>query len=239
MSANMAKGKRSPVMNVAFHLWSAYRHVLVWFWVIFTVIYFGINEMIMRGIIPDESIRNSGREWDGASIAPRIFLLVLGILLTIGSFNSFVSNGITRRSFGRGGLLFAGLLSIICTVLHLLGYPIEMLIIEISGAERSMQYPNLAIVAITNLLMYFGYFCGGWLIGTGFYRFHWFKGLLVCGLAVAFLIGMETMTATELTGSAAADQGIILLVLALASFLIVWINDGFLRKISVKRKITL
>lgn len=239
MNGNAVKGRRSPAMNVANHLWSTYRYVLIWFWIVFTGCYVTINELIMRGYIPDEEIRESGSIWEGASFSPRIFLLVIGILLTIGSFNSFVSNGITRKSFGRGGLVFAAIMSLICTVVNLLGYPVERFIIDISGADRLLTHPNLVVEGLTSLILYFGYFCAGWLIGTGFYRFHWFKGLLICLLAVAIMVGMEIVSDMDIADAAVMDAGIKLLALAAISMLVVWMNGTFLRKVAVKRKLTI
>jgi hypothetical protein len=239
MNGNSVKERRSPAMNVAKHLWGTYRYILIWFWIVFAAIYVTINELIMRGYIPDEEIRESGSIWEGASFSPRIFLLVIGILLTIGSFNSFVSNGITRRSFGKGGLAFAGAMSLVCAVVNLLGYPIERFIIDISGAERVLVHPNFVVEGLTTLILYFGYFCAGWLIGTGFYRFHWFKGLLVCWLAVAIMVGMEIVSEMDIAEAAAADAGVKLLVLAALAALAAWLNATFLRKVAVKRKLAI
>lgn len=239
MSANAVKGKRSPAMNVAYHVWGTYWHSLIWFWGIFTVVYVGINELMMRGYIESDEIRESGSIWVGASFSPRIFLLVMGILLTIGSFNSFVSNGITRRSFGKGGLVFAAVMSLICAIVNLLGYPVERLIIHVSGSERLLLHPNLVVDGITNLILYFVYFCSGWMIGTAFYRFHWFKGLLICWLAVAIMVGIEILNEMEIVGAAAVDTGIKLLALAIIGSLVVWLNATFLRKVTVKRKLTI
>lgn len=213
--------------------------MLIWFWVIFTLIFVGINELMIRGIIPNEEIRDNGSIWIGASFSPRIFLLVLGILLTIGSFNSFVSHGITRRSFGRGGLIFVASMSFICAVINSLGYPIERIVIELSGAERVLEHPNLVVEGLINLMMYFGYFCVGWLIGTGYYRFHWIKGTLMCLLATAAVIGMEIVVSTDMLSSAAADTALKLLLLAVVSAIVIWTNQLFMRKLAVRRKITI
>ncbi|MDQ6420056.1 hypothetical protein RB620_11475 [Paenibacillus sp. LHD-117] len=237
MNAN--KGKRSPAMNVALHLWSAYKHVLLWYWIIFTGIYVTINELFMRCVIPNDEVRESGSIWAGASISPRIFLLVLGILLTVGSFSSFVSNGLTRRSFVKGSLLFMAVMSLICAAINLIGFPVERYIVDMSGAARTLDHPDLAVEGLTTLLVFFGYFCGGWLIGSGFYRFHWVKGLLVCWLSVAFMLALDYITGLELLASGAANTAINLILLLVLCAALIWLNHSFLRKAAVKRKMTM
>lgn len=239
MNASAVKAKRSPAMNVAYHLWGTYWHSLIWFWGIFTPVYVGINELMMRGYIESDEVRESGSIWVGASFSPRIFLLVIGILLTIGSFNSFVSNGITRSSFGKGGLAFAAMMSLICTIVYVLGYPIESLIVNNSELDRVLLHPNLFVEGFTSFILNLSSFCTGWLIGTAFYRFHWFKGLLVCWLAVVILVGMEMLSGMEIVDTVATDAGIKLLALAIIGALVVWLNATFLRKVSVKRKLTI
>ncbi|MHA6480633.1 hypothetical protein ACX1C1_01645 [Paenibacillus sp. strain BS8-2] len=239
MNGNAAKEKRSPARNVAYHLWKAYRHVLIWFWLVFTVIFVGINELIMRGYIPDEEFKEAGSIWSGASLSPRIFLLVLGILLTLGSLSSFVSNGVTRRAFARGGLLFIAGMSLICSLVVLIGYPIERMIIEISGAERILVHPNLLVEVLKNILLFFSYFCAGWMIGTGFYRFHWFKGLILCHLLVGVIILLEIVPSLEWVNSASGNHAINFVLLLLSCVCLAWINVRLLHRVVIRRKLTI
>ncbi|WP_337101022.1 hypothetical protein [Paenibacillus sp. YIM B09110] len=123
-----------------------YRWSLGIYWLIFICIYVIIGIVINAPALAGNDIDARGM-WEGASTSPRIFLLVIGIMLTPLSIAGFVANGVTRKYFiwGASGLIVV--YSAISALIMTLGYPIEKWIYEYYDWEITLNNPHLFIDA--------------------------------------------------------------------------------------------
>lgn len=239
----MMKSRRHPALHVALHLWSGYQRTLLRYWIIFTIAFVGIN-LILRDIGAIDEEFNIYGIWSGASSPPKIFFLIIGIFITPLSLASYISNGITRKHFTSGALLVALGMSLLSTILLNAGYPIERIVVDLFGGFDTLKHPPLVRNAVEHFFLFLGYFCCGWTIGSGFYRFNWRIGMLICLLALVPPMLMEATVSSAgymqwfsysiKTPFIAFGLEVVLLLL-LSAFSIA-VNYWMLRRIAIKRK---
>ncbi|WP_141502607.1 hypothetical protein [Paenibacillus luteus] len=246
----MSGKRKHPVLNITDHLMYSYRWTIIGYWIVFLMIYIGIGILLNSNIIVDEDMDKVG-VWEGASVSPKIFLLVIGILLTPMSLASFVSNGITRRHFVLGVSVSIAAFSAIFAVMMTAGYPIEQLIYDQNNWPLELRNPHLFTSTSQLGWIFFEYFClfftyfgSGWLIGTGFYRFNWRIGVLITLVALLPSIAMEVLLSSDWMGSLMQSvlevqrtplAALVLLALLILG-LIVLVNFMMLRRVAIKRK---
>lgn len=240
----MKQTGKHPALKVAGSLWSYYRFTLTWHWAIFVVAFVGINILLHRLEVEDVNALSDGI-WAGSASSPKIFLLVIGILLTPISLASYVSFGITRKHFALGSILLLIGMSFVSAILMTLGYPIERVIYGMIGETADLVHPPLLQSAAEHLLLFVGYFSAGWMIGSGFYRNDWRIGTVICLLALIPIILME---ATAESGGlirfmsysfdfpAFAPWLELLLQLLIAAIMLA-VNYLMLRKVAIRRKL--
>ncbi|MEK3882319.1 hypothetical protein [Paenibacillus sp. PL2-23] len=228
----MNKSGQHPALKVAGSMWSGYRVTLIWYWSIFVIVYVGINLLLRHLGEVDESMWGGGI-WEGSVYSPKIFLLVIGILVTPVSLASYVTFGITRKHFAWGSaLLFVGL-SFVCTVLTAVGYPIEQLLYQMAGGTGDLKQPPLLEGSMDYFILSVGYCLAGWLIGNGYYGKDWRVGTIICVAALVPIILMEIIADA---GTSFALWLEVLMLLVVAGLLLA-ANLFLLRKVRIRRKL--
>lgn len=237
----MTAKRKHPVLIVGGNLWSGYRASLLSYWIIFVLVFVGINLFLPNNL--SNQMETQGI-WAGAGFSPKVYLLVIGILLTPVSMSSHVSNGITRKHFVGGTIVFAIPMSLISAVVITLGFPVEQLLRDWVGGNEIMANPSLMQSGVEFFLGFLGYYAVGWMIGSGFYRYNWKAGIVISILSLLPLILMEMVGSTgvmDLFGTTVAWPEMPFLVEMLITLLIVAIimaiNYAMLRKAAIKRKL--
>ncbi|MBD2872342.1 hypothetical protein [Paenibacillus arenilitoris] len=247
----MTRSRKHPALIVAGNLMYTYRWVLATYWLVFIVIYVGIGFILRMngtagGDIDGQSI------WEGAGSSPKIFLMVVGIMMTPLSLASFVANGITRRHFIGGVMLVIAIFAIVSSILLTVGYPIERAVYEMNGWPLALKNPHLfettrqyGWIFVESFLLFFAYFGSGWLIGSGFYRFHWRVAIVLSALALLPAMAMEVVLYSDWMGQLLqtafeADRAPMPLALSLSvivAALTAALNYLMLRHVAIKKKL--
>lgn len=237
----MTAKRKHQVFIVSKSLWSGYRASLLSYWIIFVLVFVGINVFLPNNL--SNQMETHGI-WAGAGFSPKVYMLVIGILLTPVSMSSYVSSGITRKHFVGGAILFTIPISLISAVVMTLGFPVEQLLRDWVGGKEIMANPSLMQSGVEFFLGFLGYFAVGWMIGSGFYRYNWKAGIVISILSLLPLILIEMVGSTgvmDLFGTTFAWPEMPFLVEMLITLLIVAIviaiNYAILRKAAIKRKL--
>lgn len=246
----MNRKRRHPAVNVALQLMHTYRWTLSMYWLIFLVIYIAIG-VILRAPAVGYEMEAQGL-WEGASTSPKIFLLVIGILMTPLSLASFVSNGVTRRHFiwGVSGLLVV--YSAISAIIMVIGYPIEQWIYDRYDWPLELGNPHLFkdasqpwLVFVEYFFLFIAYFGSGWLIGSSFYRFNWKLAVVLCLVTLLPAMAMESVISADWIGSILQkaydiERASLAVVIPLALCVVALLLGSvylLLRQVAVKRKV--
>ncbi|OBZ08710.1 hypothetical protein [Bacillus sp. FJAT-26390] len=246
----MSGKRKHPVLNVAQHLLYTFRWTFFFYWIIFILVFIGLAVLVNEKVIPDGEL-NLNEIWESVTISPKIFLMVIGILLTPASLASFVACGVTRRHFIRGVTLFMAASSALLAILMMAGISVEQFIyernnwsIELQNAHLFTSPSQLGLVFVEYFCLFFAYFGSGWLIGSGYYRFHWRNGLLITLVAIVTAVAMDIVLTSkwlgELLQSAFNAQhtpvAAVVLLAILVIAIIVVLNDRILRRVAIKKK---
>ncbi|MCR2803478.1 hypothetical protein [Paenibacillus soyae] len=235
---------KHSALKVAGSLWSSYRMTLIWFWAIFVVVFLGINFLLLHLGEVDSDMWSEGI-WAGSVYSPKIFLFVIGILVTPISLASYVSFGITRKHFVWGSTLMLAGLSLVCAILTAAGFPIERLIYDMTGGSGSLNQPPLLESSLEFFVLCFGYCLAGCMIGNGFYRHDWRIGTIICLLALLPIILMEAIVESgslirfmsySFHSPSLAPWLELILTLAIAAMMLA-LNFSMLRKVTIRRKL--
>lgn len=141
---------------------------MAWYIPIFTVIYIGIFLIFGSAELDDLSYTSIGLN------ANSVFLLVMGIVIGSYYIKWGISLGITRKQFYKANLISGILMVLMLTaVVLLLGYLVSFL--PFVGTEALEQWSDSHPVldVINRIVVTFGAYMAGTLIGTGFYRNAW------------------------------------------------------------------
>ncbi|MGO4694073.1 hypothetical protein AB4Z50_07305 [Paenibacillus sp. 2TAB26] len=247
----MSSKRKHPVLNVAQHMMYTFRWTIFFYWVIFILIYIGVGFLMNAEAIVGPDV--DGQEiWESTTISPRLFLLVIGILLTPASLASFVSSGVTRKHFIGGVSLVLVLFSAIFALILTIGYPVEHFIYDKKNWTLELNNPHLFSSSLELGWIFFEYFClffayfgSGWLIGSGFYRFNWKIGVLISVAALLPMMAMEAVLSSDWIGNLlqtgleverASLAAVIILAFAVM-LCIVALNFMMLRRVSIRKKL--
>ncbi|MDQ0115765.1 hypothetical protein [Paenibacillus harenae] len=246
----MNRKRRHPAINVALKLLYTYRWTIGIYWLVFLCIYVAIGVILRSPTVGAEM--DAQGIWEGASTSPKVFLLVIGILMTPLSLASFVSNGVTRRHFiwGVSGLLVV--YSAISAIIMVIGYPIEQWIydkydwpLELSNPHLFKDASQFGLIFVEYFFLFIAFFGSGWLIGSCFYRFNWKLAVVLILVAILPAMAMETVISADWIGSIlqkaydierASLAAVIPLALCIVALVFVSVFL-LLRKVPVKRKV--
>ncbi|MCT1400141.1 Tat pathway signal protein [Paenibacillus sp. p3-SID867] len=163
------------------------------------LIYIGVGIGTSIGV----NVRAGIAEEDYFSITYRStkgFMLVIGIISAYGFLSYYVRNGITRRDFFKGAALAAVYLSLAFPVVVGLVHWIIGMVTSHDASSTLMQKfdNNWLLILVSYGVQIFIYYLMGWMIGSGFYRFDWIRGLGWIALALVLIAFMDALWQFEL-----------------------------------------
>ncbi|MGG3283102.1 Tat pathway signal protein [Paenibacillus solani] len=194
------KQKSSAVTKVSTELFLKQGSWALGFLAIIMLIYVGLGIGINIGV----NVREGVVEEDFFTIAYRStkgFMLVIGIISAYGFLSYYVRNGITRRDFFNGSTLAALYLSLAFpVVMPLIHWIVSMFASQDAGNTRLLQeFDNSWLLTLASYsVQIFIYYLMGWMIGSGFYRFGWIRGLGWIAIALVLIGFMDALWQFEL-----------------------------------------
>jgi hypothetical protein len=182
-----------------------YASVFSWFWSILIVVF----AIVLTARASTAEVDTSTWLWMGSS--PKIFALVIGILLPTLALPRWVSHGITRRAFTFAADIIVGAIAIMGAALVAVGYAAESVVYRAVGLQDALDDLPLRLFAdssawylivVQYALLFGAYAITGWLIGAGYYRWGALRGTLFLIPAALPLVATEAI----LVGQPLADE---------------------------------
>lgn len=172
-------------------------HVVpVWLCVVFVVIVTRIVIGWINGF--DTSM------WASIAPATKMFLGVIGIITTPVIMPWYLANGVTRRNFVEGVAIVLACTALICSIVIMIGFAIEQAIYYAAGISSALENVDVygsasraAIVFVSFVLLNAAWFCSGWLIGAGYYRYGGIAGTALLPIMLLPLAITEHLIAIE------------------------------------------
>lgn len=246
----MSGKRKHPVLNVAQHLIYSFRWTVIFYWLIYISIYVASAILTKSDVNIGEDIDALG-VWESASVSPKIFLMIIGIMLTPLSLASFVSNGVTRKHFIGGMSLVITVISALFALSITLGYAIEQFIYDQNQWPLELQNPHLFTssaqsgwVFFEYFVLFFAYFGSGCLIGSGFTRFHWRMGIMFSLAALLPAMAMEGVLSSDWIGKLLQSildvernpLAVVVLLAVLVLAFTLGMNYFMLRRVAIKKR---
>ncbi|GIP06694.1 MULTISPECIES: Tat pathway signal protein [Paenibacillus] len=194
------KKTSSPVSKVSTEMFIQQGSWALGFLTIVLLIYIGAGIGSSIGI----NVREGISDEDFFSIAYRStkgFMLVIGIISAYGFLSYYVRHGITRRDFFGGSALAAVYLSLAFPVAAaLIQWIVSLFASQDAGSTRLLQeFDNSWLLTLVSYgIQIFIYYLMGWMIGSGFYRFGWIRGLGWIAVALVLIGFMDALWQFEL-----------------------------------------
>ncbi|WP_020390084.1 hypothetical protein [Kribbella catacumbae] len=193
------------VMSMMFGL----RPMIAGYWLVMLVTFLIgglIAQLIGSGI--DHSI------WDYGTQSPKYFSAAIGITLTPALFSLMIAHGVTRRMFALAGSIILVGAATATAVIWVLAYQVEHAIYASAGLDQTLSNPHLftktsqvGLVFTEFFLLILAHEVAGWLIGIGFYRFGFFKGLLLLPLGLVPAAAAELLLVAQWLADALRSTG--------------------------------
>lgn len=120
----------------------SFRWTFVSYWLIYIAIFVGLAILKNSNAVIDVEFGLQG-VWESASVSPKIFPMVIGIILTPLSLASFVSNGVTRKHFIGGMILVVTAVSTLFGLTMTAGYLVEQFVYNQNHWTLELQNPHL------------------------------------------------------------------------------------------------
>ncbi|MDR7273277.1 hypothetical protein [Catenuloplanes atrovinosus] len=178
-------------------------HRLWWAYALFAALLAGLVALVGTLIAVYGTITAS--PWNaGVASTAKWLIGSIGLMLTPVYLRHYVANGVTRREFVRGGLLF-GIGTAACfAALALAGFGVERLVLGATGLMDGLTEPypvysagTAVAVLVRAFLIYLATFCSGWLLGACFYRYGAYLGMILIPACVIPGFGAELLFGTE------------------------------------------
>ncbi|GLZ75856.1 hypothetical protein Afil01_06630 [Actinorhabdospora filicis] len=156
-----------------------------WAWAVLILVYVLIAAAIGLWGSIDISL------WESSLNSARGTMGAVGVMLTPVIMPLVVAQGVTRRTFALAAILSVVSMAVVSSLLIVLGNAGEALIYRLNDIPQVFQSAHLYsgpgqyhLVFTEALLMQLGYVMGGWAIGTFFYRFGPWLGILLIPVGV-------------------------------------------------------
>lgn len=195
--------------RVARQILTGLRPVLAWFTAIVLIIF----SLIGIGFMLSSDLDNGAAEIAGAG-AVRYFPLAIGIIFTPVMLAMYVAEGVTRRQFARVGALVTVAFAALMALLMCVGYAIEALLFRLGGQTYELGLPHLfdswnevGLIFTEYFILTAATISGGWLIGTTYYRVHWFWATLLIPVCLVPTAAAELLLQTSWIGTGLEEAG--------------------------------
>ncbi len=162
------------------------RPMLVGYWLVMLVLFLGISVgyLITTGGL-DHSM------WDWGTQSPKYFSMALGITIPVAYFGLLIAQGITRRMLSVATSIYLTGAAIATSTLWVLMYQGERVLYSAQGWSQKMENPHLfhdtsqaGLILTEFFLLILSHEAAGWLLGITFYRFGFWRGLLMLPLSL-------------------------------------------------------
>ena len=162
------------------------RHMLVGYWIVmvFAFLVIGIAIQLVQGRV-DQSM------WDYGTQSPKYFSMAAGIMITPGYFSLLVAQGVTRRMISVAAGIYLTGAAVATALLWVLVYQVERLLYDWMDWPQTLTNPHLftstsqvGLVFAEFFLLILAHEVAGWLLGITFYRFGFWRGLLLIPLSL-------------------------------------------------------
>ncbi|WP_112242643.1 hypothetical protein [Kribbella monticola] len=152
--------------------------------------------------------------WDYGTQSPKYFSAAIGITLTPALFTLMIAHGVTRRMFAlAGSIMLVGAAAAIA-LLWVVVYQVERVIYDAAGLTQTLTNQHLFTTTSQVGLIFLEYFLlivsheiAGWLIGIGFYRFGFWKGLALLPLGLIPAAAAEFLLVAQWIAQALENTG--------------------------------
>jgi hypothetical protein len=142
--------------------------------------------------------------WDYGTQSPKYFSAAIGITLTPALFTLMIAHGVTRRMFAvASSILLVGTAASMA-LLWVVVYQVERGIYDLAGLTQTLANQHLftktsqvGLIFTEFFLLIVSHEVAGWLIGTGFYRFGFWKGLVLLPLGILPAVAAELLLVAQ------------------------------------------
>ncbi|GAB2646112.1 hypothetical protein [Kribbella swartbergensis] len=185
------------------------RPMLVGYWLIMILAFcaVGVAFKLATGGI-DHSM------WDYGTQSPKYFSMALGITLTPAYFTLLIAQSITRRMFSVAASIYLTGAAAATAVLWVLVYQAEHLLYRSQGWAQTLANPHLfgdtsqaGLIFTEFFLLVLSHETAGWLLGITFYRFGFWRGVLMLPLAVLPAAAAEFLLVAQWLADALSSIG--------------------------------
>jgi hypothetical protein len=165
----------------------------------------GVTFQVVTGVV-DHSM------WDYGTQSPKYFSAAIGITMTPAFFTVLVAHGVTRRMFAVASSIYLVGAAASTALLWVLVYQVEHALYAWQGWTQALANPHLftktsqvGLVFTEFFLLILSHEVAGWLIGTSFYRFGFWKGLAMLPLGLVPAIAAELLLVAQWLAQALAN----------------------------------
>jgi hypothetical protein len=185
------------------------RPMLVGYWLVMVVAFLliGVTFQVVTGVV-DHSM------WDYGTQSPKYFSAAIGITMTPAFFTVLVAHGVTRRMLAVAGSIYLVGAAASTALVWVLVYQVEHALYAWQGWTQTLANPHLftktsqvGLVFTEFFLLILSHEVAGWLIGTSFYRFGFWKGLAMLPLGLVPAIAAELLLVAQWLAQALANTG--------------------------------
>jgi hypothetical protein len=129
--------------------------------------------------------------WDYGTQSPKYFSMAIGITIIPAFFSLLIAQGVTRRMFSVAAGIYLTGAAAATAALWVLAYQAEHVLYDWRGWEQALANPHLfagtsqaGLIFTEFFLLILAHEVTGWLLGITFYRFGFWRGLLLLPLSL-------------------------------------------------------
>ncbi|MFG1818134.1 hypothetical protein ACGFIF_30525 [Kribbella sp. NPDC049174] len=162
------------------------RPMLTGYWLVMLFLFLAISVgyLVATGGLPRST-------WDWGTQSPKYFSMALGITITPAYVGLMIAQGVTRRMFSVAASIYLTGAAIATASLWVLMYQGERLLYSVQGWSQTMENPHLfhdttqaGLIFTEFFLLILSHEAAGWLLGITFYRFGFWRGVLMLPLSL-------------------------------------------------------
>ncbi|WBQ06633.1 hypothetical protein [Kribbella sp. CA-293567] len=185
------------------------RPMIVGYWLVMTVAFLvgGLISQLIGGGFDNST-------WDYGTHSPKYFSSAIGITLTPAIFALMIAHGVTRRMFALAGSIILVGAATATALIWLLAYQVERVVYDWAGLTQALANPHLftktsqvGLIFTEFFLLIIAHEVAGWLIGIGFYRFGFWKGLALLPLGLVPAAAAEFLLVAQWLAEALSSTG--------------------------------
>ncbi|HET6297870.1 MAG TPA: hypothetical protein VFG33_31100 [Kribbella sp.] len=157
---------------------------------------------------------NGHSVWDYGTQSPKYFSAAVGITLTPALFALMVAHGVTRRMFAVASSILLVGAAAATAVIWVLAYQAERGLYDLAGLTQLLDNPHLftktsqaGLIFTEFFLLILSHEAAGWLIGISFFRFGFWKGLLLLPLGLLPAVAAEFLLVAQWLAEALRNTG--------------------------------